>query len=115
MKDCKVNVLGTEYNIIYRKHEDEKRLKKGSDGTIDVSIKEIIVAIFEADDSSMQDLEDYQKRVTRHELTHAFLYESGLWDNSHGIDSWGSDEEITDWFAIQSPKIYRVFYELGIL
>lgn len=46
-----------------------------------MSIKEIIVAIFEADDSSMQDLENYQRRVTRHELIHAFLYESVLWDN----------------------------------
>ena len=36
------------------------------------------------------------KKVIRHELVHAFLFESGL-----SVNSWADNEEIVDWIAIQ--------------
>jgi hypothetical protein len=52
----------------------------------------------------------------RHEIIHAFLSESGLNSQSHiPSGSWSNDEEIIDWLAIQSPKIFKVFEELDIL
>ena len=114
MRDCKVNILGTEYQVLFRKEEDNPKLKT-ADGYIDQSIKEIVVGIFEKDDTSIEYLVSYQKKVLRHEIIHGFLYESGLWNNSNDVEAWAQSEEMVDWFAIQSPKIYKVFKELDIL
>lgn len=114
MQDCKVSILGTEYTILFRK-EDEKPILKNADGYIDTSIKEIVVAIFEKDDMSIQDLESYSKKVLRHEIIHGFLYESGLWNNSGNVEAWGRSEEITDWIAIQVPKMFKAFNDVGAL
>lgn len=38
-------------------------------------------------------------------------YESGLWENSGTADAWGQDETITDWIAIQAPKLFKAFQE----
>ena len=43
--------------------------------------------------------------VLVHELVHAFLYESGLSINSLSPSGWASNEEMTDWMAIQGPKL----------
>lgn len=114
MQDCKVNILGTEYKVLFRDEKDKPKLKN-ADGYMDQSIKEIVVGVFEKDDMSIDDLQDYSKKVLRHEIVHAFLYESGLWTNSGNVNAWAQSEEITDWFAIQSPKIFKVFQELDIL
>lgn len=49
------------------------------------------------------------------EIIHAFLYESGMWNNSGSTNCWGMDETITDWIAIQSPKLFRTFKEADCL
>lgn len=60
--------------------------------------------------------ESYYKKVLRHELMHAFLNESGLSANSTVPDcAWAKNEEMVDWFAIQSPKIFKVFSEAGCM
>ena len=41
--------------------------------------------------------------------------ESGLDSNSNSADSWATNEEMVDWFAIQSPKIFKVFNELKLM
>ncbi len=41
----------------------------------------------------------------RHEIIHAFLFESGLAENSE----WAQNEEMVDFFAIQFPKLMEVF------
>lgn len=55
------------------------------------------------------------KKVLRHEVIHGFLYESGLWNNSGNVEAWGRSEEITDWIAIQFPKMLKAFQEVGCL
>ena len=59
---------------------------------------------------SVADIEAYKKQVTRHELIHAFLFESGL-----GCESWGGNEEIVDWIAFQFPKMLHAFEEADAL
>lgn len=49
------------------------------------------------------------------EILHAFMAESGLQSNRQHIEEFGHDETTVDWFAIQSPKIFKVFQELDIL
>lgn len=58
----------------------------------------------------MADLEAYKRKCMRHEITHAFLYESGLSINSVTLDgSWATNEEMVDWMAIQGPKLYAAW------
>lgn len=109
----KINVLGTEYTIIYDVLEES--MPENADGCVDQSIKAILLAKMEEDRNSLRDLDSYIKKVLRHEIIHAFFYESGLWCNSGTSDSWGNDETITDWFAIQSPKILKAFKEADAL
>lgn len=108
-----VNILGTEYKIFL--DVPEKELPQGADGCFDQTIRAIKIAKFEPDRNSVADLEAYRKKVLRHEIIHAFLYESGLWNNSGASEAWGQDETITDWLAIQLPKIYRTFKEADCL
>ena len=105
----KVSILGTEYEIII--DAPDEMLPENADGAMDQSLKRILVAKFEVSRDSLKDLDSYRKKVLRHEIIHAFLYESGLWENSGSSDAWGQDETITDWIAIQFPKILEAFEE----
>lgn len=108
-----VNILGTEYEVIM--DAPDEMLPEDADGAMDHSVKRIVVAKFESNRNSIKDLDVYRKKVLRHEVIHAFLFESGLWNNSGNVTAWGQSEEIADWFAIQSPKIMKVFEELEVL
>ena len=109
----RVNILGTEYEIVI--DAPDEMLPPGSDGAMDHSIKRIVVAKFVPDERSIKDLDTYRKKVLRHEIIHAFLYESGIWNNSSTAEAWGIDETITDWIAIQSPKLFKAFKEADCL
>lgn len=71
MRDCKVNILGTEYKVLFRE-ENEKPKLKNADGYIDHSIKEIVVGIFEKDEMSVEDLESYSKKFCGMKLSTDF-------------------------------------------
>lgn len=109
----KVNVLGTEYTILFDVPEED--MPENSDGCMDQSTKTIKITKMEPCRNSLADLLEYKKKVLRHEIVHAFLYESGCWNNSGTSDAWGQDKTITDWFAIQGPKIFRAFQEADCL
>ena len=114
MKD-RVNVLGTEYRIEFRNYKDDPKLEK-LDGYADFSEKLIVCEqMKERNITSIANIKIYQNKVLRHEIIHAFIYESGLDCNSYEPDNWAENEEMIDWFAIQSPKIYKIFKELNIL
>ena len=109
----KVNILGTEYSIIYDVPEEE--MPEGADGCMDNSIKTIKLAKMDVDRNSLQNMEGYKCKILRHEIVHAFLYESGMWNCSGSCDAWAMDEEMVDWFAIQFPKIFEAFKDVGCL
>ena len=102
MKDCKVNVLGTTYKIRFRHENEDEKLQELS-GYCDYSNKTIVVAILEKSVDSVD------------EITHAFLYESGLDGQSCNTDCWANNEEMIDWFALQSKKIFKAFKRAGAL
>lgn len=109
----KVNVLGTDYEIIEGSESEYPGLD-GCDGFTDPSVHQCIIEdmkYHETDKHALADLELYKKKVKRHELIHAFLEESGL----SGECGWARNEEMVDWFAVQSPKIFKAFMELGLL
>ena len=59
-------------------------------------------------------LENCYKQTIRHEIIHAFFYESGLDNCSDASGPWAINEEMVDWFAIQGPKIFKLWKDLNI-
>lgn len=115
MQDCKVDILGTEYRVFYRSEENDVSLKK-CDGYTEPYVKKIVINTLEnKDEMSDENREAVKKAALRHEIIHAFLHESGLWSSSATVEAWGTNEEITDWIALQTPKMFRAFLQVGAL
>ena len=82
------------------------------DGFCDETAKEIVVENYKRNlPGSKGKLELQEQKNLRHEILHAFLFESGLAENS----DWAQNEEMVDWFAIQGPKIVKSWEEAGAL
>lgn len=107
-KDIKIDVLGTEYVVKFKELNDED-----IDGFCDNTQK--LIVIRSDNENKVGDFKYLQKKQLRHEIIHAFMSESGLQCNWQHIEQFGHDETTIDWFAIQSPKIFRVFAELKLL
>lgn len=97
----KVDILGTIYTVHTDVSESDEPRLKDADGITDFTTKDIYLARFDQDEDSFQNIGAWGDKCLRHELIHAFLFESGIDCNS----KWGRDEEIVDWIAIQFPKI----------
>ena len=110
----KVHVLGVEYSIFHRTEDEDKGLLK-CNGYCDHSAKFIVVVKYKPSEDGEIDMQNFDflnRKTLRHEIIHAFFYESGLWNNTHEIrDCWAQDEQLTDWIAIQSPKMFAAFQE----
>lgn len=102
-----VSILGTEYLL-----ETDTSLNEGEKDGLYYPYRKKISTRDKSDllDETATDEEKQirLKETMRHEITHAFFHESGL-------DEYCDDERLVDWFAIQSPKIYKVFAELDLL
>ena len=101
-----VSILGSNWDIHESDEIQEPRLV-GADGFCDDSTKEIFVDSLARVDKSCakKNLESHKKKVLRHEITHAFLCESGLAECS----DWAMNEEMVDWIARQGLKLYEVW------
>ena len=97
----KVNILGVPYTIQYKSPAEDKFLRE-CDGYCDKSSHKIVV---NTENGDLEDFPRYQKQCLRHEIIHAFLFESGLAENSE----WAQNEEMVDFFAIQFPKLMEAF------
>lgn len=103
----KINILGTEYTLTVCSEAEDNRLN-GFDGLTDETTKELLVESYEQnsdDPNSKRNLQIQINKVKRHEIIHAFLFESGLAENS----VWAQNEEMVDFFAIQFPKLLEAF------
>ena len=113
-KDNKtVNILGTDWHIIFAP-ADEGKLKT-QDGICDNSVKKIYIGIFPETETTQEDLAVYQRKVLRHEIIHAFLYERGLANNSSDTGAWAYNEEMIYWVAFQHHKLHAAFEKAGAL
>lgn len=107
MESKKINVLGTEYQMTVG-NEDECPRLDGCDGFCDETTKELFAESYSKsgdDPICKANLQVQTNKVKRHEIIHAFLFESGLAENS----AWAQNEEMVDWIAIQFPKLLEVF------
>ncbi|MGL4485069.1 MAG: hypothetical protein ACRCUS_08980 [Anaerovoracaceae bacterium] len=108
-ENFKVNVLGTEYTI--RKTTEKQDISLiDKMGNCDPSTKRIAVDVEfnENDPNSHENMAETQRIVLRHEIVHAFFYESGL-------SEYHLDEELVDWIAIQFPKMLKAFKDCNCL
>lgn len=102
------NILGTTYKI------KRKNLKDADvDGWFDGTSKTIVIR--KDNYNNVGNFEYLMKKQLRHEIIHAFLYESGLDCNFEHPQQFGHEETMVDWIAIQFPKIYEVYKEVGAI
>lgn len=113
------DILGSDWTVYESTEDEDKRLKE-CDGYADPTVRKIVVDAMNVSEEEkernclLQDLDVQKKRTLRHEVIHAFLFESGLYGNSSSTSHWADNEEMVDYFAIQFPKIQKVFVELGV-
>ena len=90
--EVKISILGTTYKIIIENFGSNIR-----DGYCNYVKKEIHV--------DSQCSKEYQKHILRHEIIHAFFFESGL-------ENYNNDEKLVSWIAMQFDKIEKVYKEV---
>lgn len=106
----RVNVLGTIYTIREVERHKDKDLE-GANGYCDNTTKEIVIAKKDKN-CNLGNFEAYRKKVLRHEIIHAFLFESGLHENFQHQE-YGHEETMVDWIAVQYPKLKKAFEAAG--
>lgn len=115
----KVNILGSQYTILWKKWDEEPLFEKRSWCGYQCSLrKEIIILDLMTVPEGEYDKDEAEvmmKETLRHEIIHAFLDESGLKESAlPSKSSWARNEEMVDWIALQFSKISKVFLELGV-
>ncbi len=108
----KLNILGTEYEVNIESADTDKVLES-CDGYCDKTTKRIVVRA-EDETSELGNYDVYQRTCLRHEIVHAFLFESGLHQNFEH-NQWGHEETMVDWIATQFPKMQKAFEEADCL
>lgn len=103
---AEVIVLGSSWNIKLRSKKEDKYLIN-ADGYCDKTVNLIVVKTNDENDT-LENWEEYMRKVLRHELIHAFLFESGLHEEFMHPER-GHDETYVDWFAVQMLKIKNAY------
>lgn len=108
-------ILGEAWKL-YIGDEKEFPQLKNCDGYTDKTSR-CIVVIDKPEECNLQFFERYQRKVIRHEIIHAFMFESGLHSCAHyeATENEEHPEMIVDWVAVQFPKLLKVFMEAGAL
>lgn len=111
-----VDVLGTKYKIRLRTLEEDEELGE-CDGYCRENRRLIVVRDYTREEctmcSSAKEVNSIVKHSLRHEIVHAFLFESGLGWDSESTDHWAVHEEMVDWIARMEPKIHKAYRKTG--
>lgn len=100
-----ITILGTEYTI-ERATELEDPAMVGASGYTDRTSKRIVLGDFQRTRAlDSDDVAAEESETMRHEIIHAFFFESGL-------EEYGNDETLVQWLAMQLPKISEVLEEI---
>jgi len=109
-KAIRINILGTTYELSVQDRQTNSKLEDAH-GICEIYSKKIVIDDIKETPDTYENLEEFRKKVIRHEIIHAFLAESGLRTNS----DWAENEEMIDWFAIQFPKLLKIYEQLELL
>lgn len=107
----KINILGTEYEIRKLSESEYPKLRLAeANGLAELYSKELIINKDMNPNSGKEyaNFEEFENKVIRHEIVHAFFHESGLID-------YCADEDLVNWISLQSPKLMKAFQEAGCL
>lgn len=107
----KLNILGAEWDYEYISTDEDEVPLLEVGGYCDFTVRRIVVYKPPAD-ANVRDPEKVVKESARHEIIHAYLFESGLGEEIHAVR--GHDEQFIDWFAKQYPKLRKTFEEAGV-
>ena len=112
---CHVNVLGTDYSIYLDVPESEDMILSDSDGYCDKTSHKIVICA-PAENADLDDFGEYRRKVMRHEIIHAFLFESGMGSSTVWyVGGQEHPEQTVDWLAVQFPKMLDAFRSVGAL
>ena len=115
----RVNILGTWYETVFDQYKVDSVYKERDIlAYVSYDAKKIHICELESHpdfDGTMESAQIGEKHSLRHEIIHAFLFESGLAGESHCSTSWAGNEEMIDWIALQLPKIIKVCEEAEAL
>jgi hypothetical protein len=105
----KINILGTEYKFEPSEAREDMRLTY-NDGYCDFYTKTIRHEnnYNENRPDSIGDYNELKNQVKRHEIVHAFFFESGL-------ANYADNEQLVEWIALQFPKMLKAFREVGAI
>lgn len=102
-----VDILGVKYTIKADNSNNPKLID--SNAYCEVYSKEIVydenLKHNYYDCRSVNNFEEFAKKVLRHEAMHAIFHESGC-------TGWEADETLVDFIAVQYPKIKKIFEEI---
>lgn len=106
-----INILGTFYEIRTKVDPAADKWLDNTAGYHDSLQSKIVIAdrrlLRDGDKLTSGEIAKLESRTLRHEIVHAYLYESGL-----SVESWAENEELVDWLALQIPKIIKTFDEV---
>lgn len=114
-----VNILGSVYAITKKDYEEDPYFEKHmADGYCSFNTHQIVVCDMKTFDEwaeeSDEAIANQLKATLRHEIVHAYLFESGLAANTDNTQAgWALHEEMVDWIALQGVKIYNTWKEVG--
>lgn len=111
MNVAEVNILGTVYQIELCTMEHDPILND-CDGYTDRTAHKIVVVDCKSVNGTISNPLWLERKVIRHEIIHAFLYESGLGNLAELDDNSPHNETMVDWLAIQLPKIHRALRDI---
>ena len=114
-----VSILGTTYRVQTKVPVSKDIELSNRFGYCSIKDHRIVVADMNTIDNWKNENETVkltqEKDTLRHEIIHAFLAESGLWGSSSEVECWALNEEMIDWFALQLPKMIKVFRQLDCM
>lgn len=101
-----INILGSDWTIQSQTEEENPKLTEAA-GYCDYSTRTITVKKKYADELfNLADMDAYKRQVLRHEIVHAFLFESGLTEVAR-------DETVVEWIAIQLARMNIAMTQAG--
>lgn len=107
-----IDVMGASWDIVKRSYKDDP-IFINCDGYCDPTIKTIVIEVESS--GSFADMAAYLRKVTRHEIVHAFLFECGLYESSAKAKHWARNEEMVDWIARIGPRIYKAWLDANAI
>lgn len=96
----KLNILGTEYNLIFLEEPDQYMKENGFDAYIDYFQQNIVILVENKGDDFTRGITQSSIAI-KHEIIHTFLHESGLPSNVCSFHT----EDCVEYFSRQFAKI----------